>query len=178
VVGHDTSLVGWSWVAGTHSWIEPTALAVMALRRSNLGTHPRVSAAVHLIRDRAIAGGGWNYGNNRLFGTDLRPQPGPTGMALLALAPCADRGDFVEHAIRYLQRALPDLRAPQSLCWGALGLRAWAACNGTVERWAEAAIERIERRRDVPVRVAYSVLAASKASLELLGVASIERVPS
>src|SRR5215475_7566811 len=28
--GHDTFLRGWPWVAGTHSWIEPTALAVMA----------------------------------------------------------------------------------------------------------------------------------------------------
>src|SRR5262249_4028107 len=31
VLGHDPSLIGWSWVAGTHSWIEPTAMAILAL---------------------------------------------------------------------------------------------------------------------------------------------------
>ena len=33
VAGHDTTLVGWPWVAETHSWLEPTALAVLALSR-------------------------------------------------------------------------------------------------------------------------------------------------
>ena len=31
VLGHDTTLVGWPWVDGTHSWLEPTVLAVLAL---------------------------------------------------------------------------------------------------------------------------------------------------
>jgi len=30
-IQHDTSLRGWSWTEGTHSWIEPTALAIIAL---------------------------------------------------------------------------------------------------------------------------------------------------
>ena len=29
-VEHDCSLVGWSWVNGTHSWVEPTAIQVIA----------------------------------------------------------------------------------------------------------------------------------------------------
>ena len=86
VVGHDPSLVGWPWVAGTHSWLEPTALAILALRRDGLHNHPRITAGIELILDRALEAGGWNYGNKSVFGTELRPQPGPTGLALLALA--------------------------------------------------------------------------------------------
>jgi hypothetical protein len=28
-VGHDTSIKGWPWVENTHSWVEPTALALI-----------------------------------------------------------------------------------------------------------------------------------------------------
>lgn len=28
-LGHDTSIVGWPWVAGTHSWVEPTAISLL-----------------------------------------------------------------------------------------------------------------------------------------------------
>ena len=87
IVGHDPTLIGWPWVADTHSWLEPTALAILALRREGRGDHPRVREGVRLIADRAIVDGGWNYGNKAAFGHALRPQPAPTGLALLALAP-------------------------------------------------------------------------------------------
>jgi hypothetical protein len=29
--GHDTTLVGWPWIEGTHSWVEPTAFNILAL---------------------------------------------------------------------------------------------------------------------------------------------------
>src|SRR5436305_465287 len=29
--GHDTTLIGWPWIEETHSWVEPTALQVLAL---------------------------------------------------------------------------------------------------------------------------------------------------
>src|SRR5262249_9959968 len=32
IVTHDTSLRGWPWIEETHSWVEPTAMCVMALR--------------------------------------------------------------------------------------------------------------------------------------------------
>ena len=92
-VGHDTAIVGWPWVADTHSWLEPTAVAILALRREGKVDHPRVREGLRLIRDRAIPTGGWNYGNNIAFGRDLRPQPAPTGIALLALAGIEGRSD-------------------------------------------------------------------------------------
>ena len=86
VHGHDTSIVGWPWTSGTHSWVEPTALAVLALRREGLGTHVRVQEGIRLLRDRAIVTGGWNCGNKSTYGRALRPYPATTGLALLALA--------------------------------------------------------------------------------------------
>ena len=86
IVGDDQSILGWPWVAGTHSWLEPTASSIIALDREGLGDHPRVEEGIRMILDRALTQGGWNYGNKSVFGKTLRPHPGPTGMALVALA--------------------------------------------------------------------------------------------
>ena len=140
VLGHDTGLIGWSWVAGTHSWVEPTAMAILALGREGCHDHPRVRQGLGLIADRAIPGGGWNYGNNLVFGQVLRPQPGPTGLALLALASEGSRdGQAVGPAIDYLRRTLPSTRAAASLGWGVLGLKSFEACPPEAATWLEAA---------------------------------------
>jgi hypothetical protein len=168
-VGHDTSIVGWPWVAKTHSWLEPTALAVLALRLEGYSDHPRVRDGVHLIRDRAIASGGWNYGNNHVLGHELRPQPAPTGLALLALAGVDGRSESIERAIAYLQAALPETRATLSLCWGVLGLRAWKSCPESAAGWLAEAFEQSLSHRDSKPRPAHLLLAAGARSLELLG---------
>ena len=126
VVGHDPTLIGWPWIDGTHSWVEPTAMAILALEREGRGHHPRVEEGIRVIENRALSCGGWNYGNTSVFGRQLRPQPGPTGQALLALAAHARnrRLRSLQPAIVYLLRTLPEIRAPISLAWGVLGLRA------------------------------------------------------
>ena len=53
IFGHDPLIAGWTWVQGESSWLEPTALAVVALRRSGLGNEVRV-----LRRDHAHPGSG------------------------------------------------------------------------------------------------------------------------
>ena len=73
MIGHDSTLVGWPWVDGTHSWLEPTALAILALCREGLGDHPRVAAGIALILDRALEDGGWNYGGKAVFGRSAAP---------------------------------------------------------------------------------------------------------
>jgi hypothetical protein len=169
IVGHDTTIIGWPWVADTHSWLEPTALTILALRRDGRADHPRVRDGLRLIRDRAIAAGGWNCGNNIVLGRDLRPQPAPTGLALLALARVDSRTENVERAIRYLQGTLPGTRAIQSLCWGVLGLRAWGCCPEAADSWLAEACEQALRRHDSAPRLAHFLLAAGDRSLELLG---------
>jgi hypothetical protein len=168
IVGHDTTLVGWPWVDDTHSWLEPTAWAVLALRRDGRADHPRVREGLRLIRDRAIADGGWNYGNNSVFGRALRPQPGPTGLALLALAGVDGPTEAAARALRYLQAVLPGTRAAESLCWGVLALRAWGCRPEAADGWLAGACDQALRRPDPAPRLAYLLLAAGDHALELL----------
>jgi hypothetical protein len=169
-VGHDPSIVGWPWAAGTHSWLEPTALAILALRRASQGHHARVTEGLRLIRDRAIPGGGWNYGNTTAFGQVLRPQPAPTGLALLALASTRERSTAVNAACAYLERALPRIRAAQSLCWGTLGLAAWGRRAAEAERWIEEGYAKAVKHPGAHSPIAYALLGAGQRALAVLGV--------
>jgi hypothetical protein len=164
VIGHDPTLVGWPWIKDTHSWLEPTALAVLALDREGQKDHPRAIEGTLLIRDRAIPQGGWNYGNKTVFGHPLCPQPGPTGLALLALAIRERRPREVGLARDYLFKTLPSLRAPISLGWGVLGLRAWDECPALADSWLAQAYTRHSGRPDAAVGLGLLLQAAGKKS--------------
>ncbi len=171
IAGHDTSIPGWPWVEGTHSWIEPTALALLALAREGRAGYPRAVDGVRLLRDRAIATGGWNYGNTAVFGRSLRPQPAPTGLrSLPSPSPASGRKDgaIVEPALAYLREALPTIRAPASLAWGLLGLLAWDSSPPDRAGWlAEAAAGAIPRDDAAP-RLGLLLLASSDSALSYL----------
>ena len=125
IVGYDTSLRGWPWTADAFSWVEPTALAMIALRVAGYEEHPRVQDAVALLMDRQLPDGGWNVGAPVIFGRPLRPMPENTGMALQALCGLVPR-EKVEKAISYAAAELASLHTPLALGWTILGLRAWA----------------------------------------------------
>ena len=38
---HDTSIKGWPWIENTYSWVEPTALSLIALRATRNDSHQR-----------------------------------------------------------------------------------------------------------------------------------------
>lgn len=160
-VGHDPTLIGWPWIEGTHSWVEPTAMAILALQREGLGNHARVAEGIRVILNRALSRGGWNYGNTSVFGRQLRPQPGPTGLGLLALAAHGGkpRPRSVDPAIDYLLRTLPDVRAPISLGWGVLGLRAWKATPAAAADWLSESYALYAGRRDVATGLSLLLLA-------------------
>ncbi|RME29451.1 MAG: hypothetical protein D6798_00015 [Deltaproteobacteria bacterium] len=91
--GFDSTLPGWSWVHGTAAWVEPTAFAMLSLRRT--GRDPeRLAQGQRLLLDRQCRDGGWNYGNPNVYGADLDSHLDATGWALLALSPdpAVDRG--------------------------------------------------------------------------------------
>jgi hypothetical protein len=124
--GHDTSIKGWSWIAGTHSWVEPTGLAMMALKIAGYGRQARVQEATRLLLDRQLPQGGWNYGNTLVFGQELRPMPLSTGIALSALKDETPK-ESIQRSLTYLQSRAMNLPTPRSLGWGLLGLAGWQA---------------------------------------------------
>ena len=121
---HNTVLQGWPWTDNTHSWIEPTALSVLALNVVGQGRHPRVREAVAMIADRQLPSGGWNYGNRKVFGQELYPMPDQTGIALSALGGQVPESR-VASSLQYLAKTVKRLNTPFSLGWGMLGLSAW-----------------------------------------------------
>ncbi|HSL05658.1 MAG TPA: hypothetical protein VK901_19210 [Nitrospiraceae bacterium] len=123
-VGHDPSIPGWPWIDGTHSWIEPTALSVIALKAAGHGKQDRIGQAIQMMLDRQLPHGGWNYGNTTVYGRELHPMPESTGAALAGLAGQVEQGT-VARSLDYLQGEVDRLRTPISLGWGLLGLTAW-----------------------------------------------------
>ncbi|MBS0152436.1 MAG: terpene cyclase/mutase family protein [Nitrospira sp.] len=121
---HDTLLKGWPWVGDTHSWVEPTAMGIMALKTTGHEHHDRVKEAVRMILDRQLPHGGWNYGNTHVFGRELHSMPESTGAALAGLAGLVER-DAVMPSLTYLQQEVTTLRTPISLGWSLIGLAAW-----------------------------------------------------
>ena len=123
-VGHDPSIPGWPWIDGTHSWIEPTALSVIALKAAGHGKHDRVREAIRMMLDRQLPHGGWNYGNTTVYGRELHPMPESTGAALVGVAGQIER-ETLARSLGYLQGEVDRLRTPISLGWALLGLIAW-----------------------------------------------------
>ena len=122
---HDGSLKGWSWNEGTHSWVVPSSLGLLALKACGHAGHERPLEAVRLLIDRQLPSGGWNYGNTVVFGTELLPIPECTGHALNALAGYVEY-QHVATSIEYLKQEVARLRSPLSLVWAILGLGAWS----------------------------------------------------
>jgi hypothetical protein len=143
-VSHDTSIKGWPWIENTHSWVEPTALALIALRTLGYEEHPRAIEAVNMILDRQLPKGGWNYGNTSVFGQELHSMPGPTGIALQALADLVPR-EKIEKSLIYLKTTIKKLYTPFALGWSLLGLSAWNERPGNSQALILLSIERQKR---------------------------------
>ncbi|MEK6234584.1 MAG: hypothetical protein N2C14_07715 [Planctomycetales bacterium] len=170
---HDPTIVGWPWVADTQSWIEPTCMAALALRRQNRGDVARVQEGLRMIRDRALPSGGWNYGNTVVLGSELRPHPAPTGLALLALAGTSNVPPaMINKACDYLLKTLRETKAARTLCWGLLGLRAWGKAPPEFPDWLVESLRQAKRRSDAPLQTAYVLLAAAPRSPQVLGSSS------
>jgi len=142
VVEHDTEIKGWPWVENTHSWVEPTSMAVLALRSSGNGEHPRVLEAVRMLLDRQLPSGGWNMGNTLVFGKELLPFPESTGHALTALNSFSNT-EVVQKSLDYLNKIIQGLRTPLALAWGLFGLTSW---NCRPENYRRLILETLERQ--------------------------------
>ncbi|TWT76855.1 hypothetical protein Pla123a_22780 [Posidoniimonas polymericola] len=141
-IGHDTTIVGWSWAADTHSWLEPTAFFVKALTRIGYGDHPRVQDGVRLLVDRLLPAGGANYGNTIVLGQELLAHVQPTGIALWALAETPAQSPLIEKAIEFLDASVSADTTTASLSYAVLGLTAQGRRPAAADAWLHAACDR------------------------------------
>jgi hypothetical protein len=160
MVGHDTRLRGWPWVETTHSWVEPTAINVLALKTAGLADSPRVREGVQLLLDRMLPDGGWNQGNTVVLGNLLRPHIQPTGLALAALHGEEKAATHVDKSIAYLQDVVSARTATASLCYAVLGAAAHGIRIKDGEEYLVAATRRTLRRDSSPYKLALLYLAA------------------
>ena len=158
-LGHDSSIVAWPWVDGTHAWVEPTALHVLALKAVGLGEHARTRDAVRMLFDRQVPGGGFNYGNTFVLDRPLRPHLQPTGVALLALASETDSRQDIRRSLSYLRNNTSAQTTTTSLCWSLLALAAHHALPSDCESWLEISFRRTLQRDQSPLKLALILLA-------------------
>lgn len=138
----DNSLQGWSWVADTFSWVEPTAWALIALaqwrRRHADGVDTsRIEEGERLLLDRVCREGGWNYGNSNMLGADLHPHVPTTALGLLALQPRRDE-EPVRRSLAWLEAHATSERSGMTLSLACLALRAYGRSDVDVRAALEA----------------------------------------
>jgi hypothetical protein len=140
-VGHDTTLIGWPWVEGTHSWVEPTAFCVLALKATGHRNHPRTREAVRLLIDRQLPDGGCNSGNTQVLGAYLRPHLQPSGLLLIALADETDPSGRLDLTLRYVRDNVGPSTTASSLAYGLMGLAAHDRLPENIAPWLAASAE-------------------------------------
>jgi hypothetical protein len=126
VIQQDTTLQGWSWTPGTFTWVEPTAWCMLALKRwpgDATATRARLDVAERVLRDRACAGGGWNFGNGIVYGNALPAHVPPTAIGVLAMQDRAS-DPLVTAAVRHLERHALAEGSMTALALSALALMA------------------------------------------------------
>jgi len=113
-VPHDPSVAGWAWTLGTAGWVEPTASALLALRRLRPAASEAIADGVGYLRDRECVGGGWNYGNRVVLEEALPPFGQTTAMALIGLHG-GSATDLIDRGVAALRRLWPAERGPLTL---------------------------------------------------------------
>jgi hypothetical protein len=141
-IGHDSTLLGWSWAANTHSWMEPTCMFVIALKAAGLGDHVRVREGVRVVVDRLLPTGGSNFGSTVVLGQPTLPQVESTGLAMLAIAGEAIADPRVEKSLQYLEQSIGPRTTTASLCYGLMGLTAYNRRPENADTLLAAALER------------------------------------
>lgn len=119
VVDQDDSVRGWPWRPGNSSWVEPTAHALVALKQSPRAAEfvARIQEGEGYLMDRRCPDGGWNYGNKRVYDTDMVSFPETTALALVGL-----QGRSEPELRPSLDRALAHAKSTKSAM-----ARAWLA---------------------------------------------------
>jgi hypothetical protein len=153
----DNSLQGWSWLEATFSWVEPTAWAVLALKKAiragivaeDVG-RARIAEAERVLIDRCCRDGGWNYGNANVLGQDLFPHVPTTAVALLALQARREEPAVVR-SLSFLESHWADEQSALALGLSSICLRTYGRAVDEIERQL-LAIEQQRLERAEPAR--------------------------
>jgi len=142
LVAHSDEFRGWGWTPRTSSWVEPTALALMAFAdtrpRGQLekSVAERRALAIRLLYDRMCPRGGWNCGNPRVYGVDGDPLVLPTCWALLALRNVQAQTEFSKSiseefgtrralSLKWLEDEFANIQSASSLAMACVTLKSY-----------------------------------------------------
>jgi len=167
--GYDTRIPGWPWTLGDFSFTEPTALAMIFLKQAGYFSASRVREGARFLRDRALSGGGWNYGEPKVLGGELYSAVVPTAMALLALADEPD--ETTAAAESWLIGQVDRISSLMSLGWANAAMNVLGLIDDTrraavVNRWLQ-----LPTSRRGPMETSLCLLGVVSADDHPLGVA-------
>jgi hypothetical protein len=134
-------LIGWSWTAGSFSWVEPTSYCLLALKKmkarlSAEAVKERVDQAELMTYDRMCEGGGWNYGNAAVYGDPLWPYPDITALALIALQDHRERNEN-QVSLKVLAKAAETTDSGLALGWSSICLSLYGHDNSELRKRLE-----------------------------------------
>ena len=137
LVRMNPDLQGWPWRKDAASFVEPTAYAVMVLKRlrRELGeaVEARIVEAEAMLYDRMCRAGGWNYGNSVVLDVDLPPYADATAIALIGLQD--RRADTrIGLSLDVLRRLAADVGSGPALAWATLCLAAYGEPVAELQR--------------------------------------------
>jgi hypothetical protein len=176
-LSHDMSLIGWPWVEDTHSWVEPTALALLALRAVGHAAHRRAKEAAKVLVDRLLPEGGCNYGNTFVLGQKLLPHVQPSALAVLALTGLKITDPRFARSLDYLARNVDGRSATASLAYAVMALSANQRRPADGERWLTAAANRALARDASAHKLALLVLATQGCHCWLVQLCGSSKTP-
>ena len=117
----------WPWRPGNASWVEPTAHALLALKKvppqhRTPDIEWRIREGEEMLLARRDRDGGWNSGNPNVLQTDLPSYPETTALAMLGLQG-RSQPDLVATAERFRAQSKSSL----ANAWLAIALRCYGA---------------------------------------------------
>lgn len=160
------SYFGWSWTAGTSSWVEPTSYAMILLQAVPPSMLPaaakhRMEMGEAMLCNRMCPGGGWNCGNPMVYGVPGEPQITSTVWALLALKNHPGHSE-VQQSLAWLQSKWNTIQSPTSLALSIIAMNAYEKPAAQAPEALQSTYEKNEFPWNVP-EVAWSALALSGA---------------
>ena len=137
-IRQDNSLQAWPWIESTFSWVEPTSLSLLLVKklRADLpaaAAADRINIGERMLRDRACTAGGWNYGGSNVYGQELFPYVPTTALGLLAMQD-QQKDPIVVRAQAWLRKEAATEPSPQALALALVAFRAFRMSAPDLER--------------------------------------------